>query len=207
VRAHTARLRNQSRVMAGVEEAFSGVARPNPLVLFWRWRYELAIGLAFAGALWLLTAGVGVVAAVFGLAAGAALAVGVAPARRWMVARAWCVITPHRVRTACAEARIHTRRGRLPAVLFTKRTPLGERVYLWCRAGISEEDFAGAGELLRTACLARALYVVRHHRWPAVVVLDVIRRDPPGPDAGPSLGWTHWREIPPIEEDPTAELR
>ena len=47
------------------------------------------------------------------------------PARRHLIARAWCVITPHRVRVGCAQAWIHSRRGKIPIVLLTTRQPLG----------------------------------------------------------------------------------
>ena len=48
------------------------------------------------------------------------------PSRRRFTARAWCVITPHRVRTGCAQAWIHTRDGHLPVVLYTVPAGFGE---------------------------------------------------------------------------------
>ena len=92
------------------------------------------------------------------LAAYAALAVLVsaaliwAPARRLLLARAWCIITPHRVRVGCAQASIHSRRGKIPIVLLTTRQPFGERVRLRCRAGTSAIDFTSAQPLLSPSC-------------------------------------------------------
>lgn len=39
------------------------------------------------------------------------------PLRRFAVDRAWCVITPHRVRAGCAEGLIYSGRGKIPIIL------------------------------------------------------------------------------------------
>src|SRR5215469_4346012 len=36
------------------------------------------------------------------------------PTRRFIVRRAWCVISRHRIQRVCFETRMHTRSGRLP---------------------------------------------------------------------------------------------
>jgi hypothetical protein len=111
--------------------------------------------------------------------AGAVLVVGAAlPSARPL---AWVVLTPHRVRTGCAEARVHSRRGRLPMVLITRRRPNGERVWLWCVAGTSDEDLESARDLLANACWAREVRIVRNPRHPHIVGVDVIRRALPAP--------------------------
>lgn len=163
---------------ARLEYALGSVARANPIVAAWRWRYELAmvsalaaiwLGLATAGAIW-LTAGL----------AGALAGLACFPAgRRFLAARSWCIVTPHRVRTGCAQAWIHSRYGKLPIVVLTRRQPFGERVYLWCRAGISASDFSSARKLLAAACWAQDVQVSRHARYAHLVALDVIRREPP----------------------------
>jgi hypothetical protein len=121
------------------------------------------------------------------LAVGAGLIAAAAlwpPARQQLIARAWCIITPHRVRTGCAEAWIHSRRGKLPMVLLTTQQPFGERVHLWCRAGTSALDFESARPTLISACWARDIQVtvsLRHApRDP--------RRDPPPSARGPDFG-------------------
>ncbi len=75
------------------------------------------------------------------------------------------------------EARLHTRSGRLPLVLWTRPTKVGERAHILCRAGICAEDFeAHIGEL-RAACYARDARVTRNIRWSQLVTIDIIRRD------------------------------
>src|SRR5215207_1107975 len=130
--------RRANRMIATLHRALVPPRRPNPVVVVWRWRYELTAFAGIALAVVALpaagTAGAGVAA----VAASASLVVlGSWPdGRRWIRARAWCVVTPHRVRTACAEAGIHSTRGRLPAVLSCSPRPHGERVVLWLPAGV-----------------------------------------------------------------------
>jgi hypothetical protein len=105
----------------------------------------------------------------------AAVTLGLPDARYWLAAHARCVITAHRVRTGCAEAWIQTRSGKLPIILLTTPRPWGERVYIWCRAGICLEDFQEASDILRSACWASHTYTTSSTRYSHVVILDVIR--------------------------------
>ena len=95
--------------------------------------------------------------------------------RHGLIARIRCVVTEHRVRTGCAQAWIQTRSGKLPVILLTSPRPYGERVYIWCRAGISREDFEAARDVLRSACWATDVWVSSHARYSHIVILDVIR--------------------------------
>jgi hypothetical protein len=98
--------------------------------------------------------------------------------RRFITRRFWCVLGRHRLQRLCYEARLHTRSGRLPLILWTRPTKVGERSHLLCRAGICVEDFeAHIGEL-RAACYARDARVTRNPRWSQLVTIDIIRRDP-----------------------------
>jgi hypothetical protein len=175
----------------GFGKALSSVKRPNPMVIAWRWRYELALvaGLAWGtfgiirayGAIWLVAALIAVTAA-FGLWP---------PGRRLLVTRAWCVITPHRLRAGCANAWIHSRYGRLPIILVTTAQPFGERVLLWCVAGVSAVDLIAAREALIAACWAADIKVVQSDRHRQLVIVDVIRRPPDSP-ASPEADRLSW---------------
>jgi hypothetical protein len=170
------------QALAGLQYALSTVAPPNPLVLFWRWRYELVLlilGIGLPAALILLGGIPVMLVTLAALAVLSGTALFWAPARRYLIARAWCVITPHRVRTGCAQAWIHSRYGKLPIILLTTRQPFGERVHLWCRAGTSAIDFTSARLLLATACWARDIRVTSNERYPQLITLDVIRHLPP----------------------------
>lgn len=115
-----------------------------------------------------------------GLVVGAVVAglVGWPRSRRWLLAGAGCVVTRWRLRAALIELRLTTHAGRLPVVVGLVPTPVGERVWLWSRVGISAEDIADESDRLRAACYARDVRVVRDRRWSSLVRVDVIRRDP-----------------------------
>ena len=107
------------------------MSRANPVVATWRWRYELAAAAGLAAA-WIALGTTAAAALTGGLAATLALTACFPRGRRFLAARAWCIVTPHRVRTGCAQAWIHyplrqaplhpvdaeptVRRARLPVV-------------------------------------------------------------------------------------------
>ena len=185
------RRRSSRQVLADLQFALRPVARPNPLVIVWRWRYELGLVTGLPAAMIILGRAVGAVWAVGILAALTHLIVLWPAARRLLVAQAWCVITAHRVRTGCAQAWIHSRNGKIPVVLITSRRSYGQSVWLWCRAGTSAEDFVVARRQLAAACWARAVHVTPDARFAHLVTLHVVRHpdwplpeDPDGPGNG-----------------------
>lgn len=133
-------------------------------VLAWLWStVSGAVGRDWAAVLFAAVAGV--------LAA-------VPQSRRVLLVVAGCLVTQTRLRTGLIELRLTTHAGRLPLLLWLAPTPVGERVWLWCRAGVSPEDIADETDGLRSACFAREVRVTRDRRWSSLVVLDVVRRDP-----------------------------
>jgi hypothetical protein len=143
----------------------------------WRWRTELTVlGGLLAALAWLsgqLTFRWGAEV----LALGLWLVFVIPVTRRFVIRRFWCVLARHRFQRLCWEARLHTRSGRLPVVLWTRPTKVGERLFIWCRAGISAEDFEQHTGELRAACYARDARVTRNTRWSQLVTIDIIRRD------------------------------
>jgi hypothetical protein len=147
---------------------------------------------AIAGLAALIADGVGLI----GLAAvaGAGLAVGAAllcrpSARKQILGHAWRVITPHRILVGCANAWGQTGRGRLPIILYTAGTDVGERVYVWCRAGLTAADLLAARHVLAGACWATEVRVIPSVRHAHLVILEVIR-NPDEERTGPTPnGW------------------
>ena len=78
-------------------------------------------------------------------------------------------------------------------MLYTVPADFGERVWLWCRAGITAGDLEGARDVLRAACWASDVRVVVNDRRSHIVVLEVIRRLPAGRHATdtPNPAWPH----------------
>jgi hypothetical protein len=148
-----------------------------PAGIAWRWRAELAILAILAALLWRLSILITITWAAVVMAAALSLLAGVPHSRRFTTRRIWCILTRHRIHRLCYEARLHTRSGRLPLVLWIRPTQVGERAWVLCRAGISAEDFADRINHLRGACYARDARVTRHNRWSHLVTIDIIRRD------------------------------
>jgi hypothetical protein len=162
-----------------VLDALLGVKqqRPSWLTIAWRWRYELILTLTITVASVMVWQHAGLLS-LAGLCLMLTLSmVTVSRPRRFVMARLWCVLTPHRLRTGCSQARIFTRKGKLPAILWTRAIPAGERVWVWCSAGTYPEQFEQHRENLRAALFARDIRVQRCKRFSHVVTVDVIRRD------------------------------
>jgi hypothetical protein len=149
--------------------AFVRTPRPNPIVVGWRWRYELCA----AATVVLLTVRVGALWTV-AAAVPAAAAFAVVPPLRW---RFWCVVTPHRVRTGLRQAWVFSRSGRIPMVLWTRPVQEGEQLLLLLRPGLTAADLADAAPVLAAACWAREVVVVPHPTRAALVRLVVVRYD------------------------------
>jgi hypothetical protein len=170
-----------NKVLKDFDTVLGRAPRALSLATLWRWRYELVL-------LCSLPLGIIMIIQVAGRDWGIAemstliCTIGAWPAgRHALAARAWCVITPHRVRVACVQARIHSRRGSLPVILFTSQEPFGERVRIWCTGGVCAEDFRSARSILRATCLATDVRVQRSARYAQLVTLDVIRRSVASP--------------------------
>jgi hypothetical protein len=168
--------RNQRNNPYQLEELFAKWNR-TPAGIAWRWRTELLVLMGLAVAFWRLDTWTNAISAGIILATLAAVAFAVPHSRRFITRRAWCVLARHRLQRLCYEARLHTRSGRLPLILWTRPTKVGERTWVLCRAGICAEDFeAHVGEL-RAACYARDARITRNRRWSHLVTIDIIRRD------------------------------
>jgi hypothetical protein len=159
-----------------LEELFVKFHR-TPAGIAWRWRTELAIITVLAAAWWRLDTWTTLIWAVIVLAVITGLLGAVPHSRRFITRRFWCVLARHRLHRLCYEAKLHTRAGRLPLILWIRPTQVGERAWVLCRAGISAEDFQDHTDQLRAACYARDARATRHRRWSHLVTIDIIRRD------------------------------
>lgn len=175
-----------TRDTAGLRQLLTPVARPNPLVFMWRWRYPLVAAVLSSVALIALDHAAGVIGLIIAMVITAHLTALVAvwrPARHLVAARLWCVITPYRVRTGCAQAWVHTRNGKIPVVLWTSAQPFGERVWVWCRAGTAPDDLIAACSQLAAACWAHDVQVIPHPQYSQLAAIEVFRRAArPAPD-------------------------
>jgi hypothetical protein len=165
--------RNNPYVIDGLAVRFHHTAAG----VAWRWRTELMLLTLTIAAVWRLALLITIIWAVVALAAFTGILLAVPVTRRFAARRFWCVLARHRIQRLCYEARLHTRSGRIPLVLWIRPTKVGERAWLLCRAGICVEDFqAHLGEL-RAACFARDARAAHNPRWSHLVTIDIVRRD------------------------------
>lgn len=148
------------------------------LGLLWRWRVELLVLTVLVSVwAWLarhLPSGQALLVVLTVIIAVFALPV----SRRFLVRRAWCVVSRHRVRKCFVQSRVMTHEGLLPLFIWTRPTPVGERLRVWLRPGLSSRDIASITDRIAAACWARDARVQVHTNRVSTVWVDVIRRDP-----------------------------
>ena len=130
-----------------------------------------------SGVIWQLAVAISIVWALIVFAALVTAAFVTPPVRRFIIRRAWCVISRHRLQKVFFETRMHTRSGRLSLVLRIHPTQVGERALIWCRAGICFEDFEAHTGEIAAACYAREARIERSKRWAQLVQVNIVRRD------------------------------
>ena len=90
----------------------------------------------------------------------------------------WCLVTRHRIRACFSEFIAANNTGSLPLILWARPTPVGERVWIWLRPGLSLADLLGDLDKIAVACWATAaLAEVASRSNSAFVRVDVKRRD------------------------------
>jgi hypothetical protein len=164
-------------VIAGFVVAVAVLAWPVIRVIWW-WTIEIIAALALVAG-WVelarhttLPARIGAVALIVGIPAL------IPPARRAIIAVAWCVITRHRLRTCFAEFIITNRTGGLPLLLWTRPTPAGVRIWVWLRPGLALDDIQTRLDLIAVACWATSATVEAASTTNAAHIrLDIKRRD------------------------------
>jgi hypothetical protein len=197
----TRTVRGRASYRTGSFEVFAYPHHSMPAVVFgalWRWRIELLLLIV------LLVAWVVLAYQLPGtwptwsppvvLATTMTVIAVVPPSRRFVSRRAWCVYSRHRVRKCFVQSRVMTHEGLLPLFVWTRPTPVGERLWLWLRPGLSGRDIDNVTDRIAAACWAASARVKVSPKRAAVVSVDVIRRDPlatSGQIASPLLDGVH----------------
>lgn len=141
------------------------------LVLGWWWLSSLMPA-------WLL---------VTALCAVTALMVVVPVIRHYLTRRFWCVLTRHRVQACFEQTRTMTHDGRMPWLVWSRPTPVGERVRVWLPAGLSVNDLERVTENLAGACYAQTARIERGTRAFMASILIVRRDTLAGDDIAPEV--------------------
>src|SRR6266568_3208394 len=101
----------------------------------------------------------------------------VKPVRDRINQATWCLVTRHRIRTCFSEFIITNRTGSLPLILWARPTPVGERVWIWLRPGLSLDDLLDRLDKIAVACWATAAVAeVASRSNAALIRVDIKRR-------------------------------
>ncbi|GAA2858323.1 hypothetical protein Acy02nite_22140 [Actinoplanes cyaneus] len=148
------------------------------LRLIWWWTPEILATVLTAWG-WTVLA-----ASTPGLLTAAILAVivgvpaGVPVLRRWTVALFWCVAVRHRLRVCFSQFIITNRSGSLPLILGARPTPIGERVWVLLRPGLSLTYLTQQLDKIAVACHASSVLIEQAGRGNAAFVrFDIKRRE------------------------------
>ncbi|WP_050563071.1 hypothetical protein [Salinispora vitiensis] len=113
-----------------------------------------------------------VVAVVVGVPAG------IPKVRRLVIAWSWCLIVRHRLRVCFAQFIIANQSGSLPLILWATPTPVGERVWVYLRPGLSAKDLEGRLDKIAVTCHASTVHIERASEGNAAYVrFDIKRRE------------------------------
>ena len=146
-----------------------------------RWRMEITlITVAIVAAHVLTVSGTSHRTTLIRALITASVVVGQRETRSWVVDRAHCLLTRHRLYEALEEVRAAVGAVRLPLVLLVKPCATGERTYLWRRRGsVTAAALHERTSQLAAACWAKEAHVYLSPRWPAVLIVEVVRREEP----------------------------
>lgn len=98
--------------------------------------------------------------------------------RRYVCRRFWAVTDRHRMRACFVQTRTMTHDGKQPLLLWSRPSPIGERVRVWLPAGMSVKDIEQVTDRMAASCWARTARVTPSRSQAALVVVDIVRRDP-----------------------------
>jgi hypothetical protein len=98
--------------------------------------------------------------------------------RRYLNRRWWSITTRHRMRACFLQTRTMTHHGRLPLLVWSRPSPVGEKVRVWLPAGLSVKDLEKVTTETAAACWAADVRITPSRSQAASVVVEVIRRDP-----------------------------
>ena len=146
--------------------------------LIWWWTPEILLALAVVYGWTALASHTHLVVRLVVVAVVIGVPAAVGPIRRRIVAWAWCLIVRHRLRVCFAEFIIANQSGTLPLILWAHPTPVGERVWIYLRPGLSHTDLEARHDKLAVACHANTVIAERASESTAAYLrLDIKRRE------------------------------
>jgi hypothetical protein len=170
----------------------------------WWWLGEL-LACAVIALMWSLLTTHTPLAVRAGIVAAIIAALLIPAVRRPIVALGWCFIVRHRLRTCFAQFIVANQSGSLPLILVARPTPVGERVWIYLRPGLSVNELQSRVDKIAVACHASTVIIDRaSSRTAAFVRVDIKRRDVLGGLVGTPLATIQSMSAESLEDTPPA---
>jgi hypothetical protein len=99
--------------------------------------------------------------------------------RRRVIAVGWCVVVRHRLRVCFSQFIIANKSGSLPLILWARPTPVGERVWVYLRPGLSLSRLQSRLDEIAVTCHAASVLVelASASKKAAYLRFDIKRRE------------------------------
>jgi hypothetical protein len=177
------------------------------LRLLWWWLPEIGAGMALVYG-WIALANATPAAVTFAVMAPLVGIPAAVPAvRRRVTAIAWCFIVRHRLRVCFSQFIIANKSGSLPLILWARPTPVGERVWVYLRPGLSLSRLQSRLDEIAVTCHASSVLVelASESKKAAFLRFDIKRREVlTAKVSSPLPGVIDTDDMPPAYTAPTA---
>ncbi|MGW3612540.1 hypothetical protein ACWD6N_22085 [Micromonospora sp. NPDC005163] len=146
--------------------------------LLWWWSLETILGVLLLTAWVQLANHTSTVVTLLVVALVVGVPAAIRPVRRQVKAWTWCLVVRHRLRVCFAQFIIANQSGSLPLILWARPTPVGERVWVYLRPGLSAKDLEGRLDKIAVTCHASTVLIERASENNAAYLrFDIKRRE------------------------------
>jgi hypothetical protein len=146
--------------------------------LLWWWTPETILGVLLLGCWVQLANHTPAVVTLLVVALAVGIPAAIPTVRRHVITWTWCLIVRHRLRVCFAQFIIANQSGSLPLILWARPTPVGERVWVYLRPGLSEKDLEGRLDKIAVTCHASSVLIERASESNAAYLrFDIKRRE------------------------------
>ena len=149
------------------------------LRMLWWWTPEISTGMVLVYG-WIALANATPALVTFAIIAPlVAIPAAVPGIRRRVIAIGWCFIVRHRLRVCFSQFIIANKSGSLPLILWARPTPVGERVWVYLRPGLSLSRLQSRLDEIAVTCHASSVLVelASDSKKAAYLRFDIKRRE------------------------------
>lgn len=149
------------------------------LRLLWWWSFEIGAGMALVYGWVTLADATPALVTLAVMAPLVGIPTAVPTVRRRVIAVGWCFAVRHRLRVCFSQFIIANKSGSLPLILWARPTPVGERVWVYLRPGLSLARVQSRLDEIAVTCGASSVLVelASESKKAAYLRFDIKRRE------------------------------